>query len=222
MLQIVIEAVILSFAFGAGLSALRHMNVFFRIIYAQLIVWIVFYILLHLLTFYQKQHGLVPNNQWLMNIHMVAETVLLATAAAVALRHSRAAVSAPAVLAGFILVFVFQVLRDGFTVYLNYADVAECIGMTVLYGLLLYILLTRPAAGRHVQSETMVCLGLLFYFAGSVPYLTMMHYIQLRDPELNHLLFDLISNVLAGVRYLSAGVAFLLAGRHAKLLRTTP
>lgn len=192
----------------------RRMGTAFRIVVVQVAVWTFFYALMYGTIQWQKARGIQPDNRWLMNIHMVAETVLLAWASALFRPGRRARVMAMGALGVFFAVWVTQAVTDGFRNYLNYADVAECLLLSLLYGILLYEVAVEHTGVWWASPQIVLFLALLVYFACSVPYMTMMRHLQENHPELNHNLFNYISNVLANIRYLFTALAFGLAGRH--------
>lgn len=205
-------------ALAMGMLAYRHMGTAFRLLCVQVAVWSLFYGLMYATIQYQKANGIQPDNRWLMNIHMVLETVLLTVAAAAFIRTRWGNRVAAVALALFFAVWGLQAVTDGFYTYLNYADVAECIIISALYALVLYRFFVQHTHNWWATPEIVLCLGLLLYFACSVPYMAMMRHLQENNPELNHYLFDYISNVLASIRYLLTATAFWLAGRSGTAL----
>lgn len=191
------------------------MTAFFRVLFIQLVVWMGFYISLHWLTCNQIKNGLMPNNQWLMNIHIVFETLILYTAAYTIRKNKRLQISIIIAAFLFITVFIIQLITNGIEVYMNYADAVECITSTVLFAQVGFYYVKIKNSHGLITPELLTCLGLLLYFGGSVPYITMIHYLQKNNPELNHLLFDFISNVLANVRYVLLGFSFWLIYKKA-------
>lgn len=218
MLQTLSQIISFFFAFVVGSLAYKSMNRPFRIIYLQVSVWLVFYCLMHGLIFEQQWQGYAPDNRWLMNIHLLLETTLLVSAAAGFMEKKRRRIWALTGWLIFILVFVLQVIVDGFFMYLNYADAVECIVVTILYSLLLYDFSGKFRGAWWRSAEIILCLGLLVYFACSVPYIAMMRYLQENYPFVSHFLFDFINNVLACLRYLFTAVAFWLVRRKVSLL----
>ncbi len=219
MLQTLGELISLGSMLAAGLYAYRYMSPFFRIIFLQGVVWIFFYLLVHTLLIYQWIYGKTADSQWLINLAIVCETLLLMVAAWVYFREEWKKKLTLLLLFFFLLVLLVQGLTLGFSVYLHYADVAACIGITVLYTLLLYTFLTRPAnpttrIPQRYMPELLLSVGLLLYYAGSVPYVALIHYLEEDDPVWNDRLFYLINNVLAFLRYSLTAFAFLLLRRH--------
>jgi len=219
MLQILYETISLAAAFGVGLYVFRYMSTFFRIMFLQLLIWIVFYILSYVVTMWQEAHQLPCDNQLLLNLHMLIETILLTTTAAVAFSSAWGKWLASAALGSFLTVFVWQGAPYGFSIYLNAADVTECIVISVLFALLLYRHFSNPGPIWWRSPEVLICLGILIYFACSVPYIAMMHYIERQYPGISVMLFQGISELLNNIRYLLTAIAFWFIRRNALLLK---
>jgi hypothetical protein len=120
----------------------------------------------------------------------------------------------------FLIVFGIQVGNQGFEIYLNYADVAACIAITLVFSIVLYTFGQQTRISFWVSPEKWACLGILLYFACSVPYVSMMHYLEMKSPEVNTFLYYLISGVLANVRYLLLALAYWMIYRNAKKQRS--
>jgi hypothetical protein len=215
MLQLFIEIFSLFIALLTGIFAYRYLNAFFRLLFWQLIAWIAFYTLGYVVTIAQTLQGKPADNQWLMNIHLLVESGLLLAAARVSFSGKRLKTAALIVFGLVLAVFTFLSFRQGITVYFHHADVAVCIIVTVFYlGLLFHFNFRPPGKGGYFP-EKLASTGILAYFACSVPYVAFMGYLQRHDPGLNSVLYHLINDVLANLRYLSLAFAFWSAGRQA-------
>lgn len=209
MLQLFYEMATLAAALIAGLLAVRRMNAFFRLIFVQLLVWIFFYALAYGITSWQLANHRPIDNRWAMNLHLLLETGLLLAAARFAIQQCWGTYLAIVAYLFFLVVFCAQGFRAGFGIYLNYADVAACISITVVFSFTLYHF-SRQARVKWYAPEKLICLGILAYFACSVPYVSMMHYLQKSSPAINTFLYHLINDFLANVRYLMMATAFWL------------
>ncbi|MBL0910906.1 MAG: hypothetical protein IBJ09_00930 [Bacteroidia bacterium] len=221
MPETIAEILSLSALFLSGLFAYRRMGRFFRIVYAQGLVWIAFYLLLFFLGRYCSEDGQPFQNQRLLNIHMLLECSLLMWASLSRLKALWQKSLVPALFLIFLCIYLLQGITGGFGSYLNYADVSECIALTLLYSMVLYNLLHQR---RQHPGETLpgllLCSGLLLYFAGSVPYIALLHYMEKYSPGYNALLFDAISNGLAFIRYTLCALAFWQLRRSPLTLKT--
>lgn len=216
MLTLFTEISCLFLALFGGVVVFRRLDRFFRILLLQVFVWSLFYLISHLVTKYQQAHLLPMDNQWLMNIHMILETGLLLAAAWFVLPKMLRTGLTIGAFSLFLIVFMIQVGSQGFRIYLNYADVTACIGITVVFSIVLNVFGQRTNTPFWVSPEKWACLGILLYFACSVPYVSMMGYLERNNPKVNTFLYYLISGVLANVRYLLLALAYWMSYRNAK------
>jgi hypothetical protein len=216
MLTLFTETSCLSLAVFFGLLAFRRMDRFFRVLFLQVLIWSVFYTASHLITWYQQAKHIPIDNQWLLNMHMIIETGVLLTAAWFILPEMLRTVLSLGAFSLFLLAFAFQAWSQGFGTYLNYADVAACIGITLVFSVVLYHAGQRTHTAFLESPEKWACLGILLYFACSVPYVSMMNYLEKINPNVNTFLYYLISGVLANIRYLLLALACWMIYRNAK------
>ena len=216
MLTLFVEISCISLVLFFGVLAFRKLDLFFRILFLQVVIWSLFYTFSHVITTYQQAHHLPIDNQWLMNIHLIVETGLLLTAAWIVLPKMLRTVLTIGAFSLFLLAFGIQVRGQGFGTYLNYADVAACIGITLVFSMVLYTFGQRTGVPFWESPEKWACLGILLYFACSVPYVSMMHYLEMNNPKVNTFLYYLISGFLANTRYLLFALACWMIYRNAK------
>jgi hypothetical protein len=216
MLTLLTEISCISLALFFGMLVFRKLDRFFRILLLQVAVWSFFYTGSHAITLYQQAHHLPIDNQWLMNIHLILETGILLTAAWFVLPEMLRTVLSIGAFFLFLIVFGVQAGNQGFGTYLNYADVTACIGITLVFSVVLYTFGQRTGIPFWVSPEKWACLGILLYFACSVPYVSMMHYLEIKNPAVNTFLYYLISGVLANTRYLLLALAFGMIYRNTK------
>ncbi|MNU74585.1 hypothetical protein D3C71_640910 [compost metagenome] len=222
MLTLFTEILCLSLAVLTGILAFRRMNWFFRILFLQVVVWSLFYTGSHVITQHQQSMNQPIDNRWLMNIHLLIETGLLLTAAWFVLPKALRTFMTTGAFLFFLTVFIIQVWKQGFDGYLNYADVAACIVITLVFSVLLYTFGQQTREPLWRSPEKWACLGILMYFACSVPYVSMMNYLQTESPAVNTFLYYLISGAVANIRYVLLALAFWLLYRQTnrKILNT--
>ena len=210
MLTQVTEISCLSLAFLGGIISWKKLSPFFKALFIQVVVWIAFYSYANLITIQQQANHQAINTQWLMNIHLVLETGLLLWAARFmyAKTNDRWFLVLGAI--GFTVVYISQVALNGFLHYLHYADLTECIVITLVFAPVLF----NSPAGKTGLPLRIACVALLIYFACSVPYVSLMNYLQQHSPKLNSLLYHLISDILANVRYALVALAFVVQYRN--------
>ncbi len=214
MLTLFIEIMCLSLAVFAGILAFRHMNSLFRILFLQVVTWSAFYAGSHVITLYQQFNNQPIDNRWLMNIHLIIETGLLLTAAWFVLPKAFRTFVCVGAFLSFLVALGIQGWSQGFDVYLNYADGVACIVITLAFYMVLYTLWKQTRVSFWKSPENWACLGILMYFACSVPYIWMMDSLQIESPKTNTLLYYLISGALANLRYLLLALAFWMLYRQ--------
>lgn len=205
MLTYFTEITCLSLALFFGWITWRRLDKFFRILVLQVSLWSLVYTVGHLITLNQQHHNQPIDNQWLMNIHMIFETGLLLLAARFVNRETKNGLLIQLGTLAFVIVYAIQVIYNGFQNYLHYADLTECVVITLVYTPILF---TAPI-GKKGRPLRIVCVALLLYFACSIPYVSLMNYLQVHSPKLNSMLYHVISDVLANLRYLLIALAFV-------------
>jgi len=215
MLTLIAEITCLSFAFIAGCFTWKRLSPFFKVLFLQVLVWIIVYTCGNIITYQQQLINQPVDNQWLMNIHLVLETGLLLWAAQFMYRKTNGRWFLIAGGAGFAVVYIAQVALNGFQHYLHYADLTECIVITLVFAPILH----NSPNGKTGLSLRTACVALLVYFACSVPYVSFMDYLQQHSPELNSRLYHFISDVLANLRYALIALAFVIHYRNNKTER---
>ncbi|WP_300665504.1 hypothetical protein [Fluviicola sp.] len=214
MLTLFTEILCLSLAILTGILAFRQMNSFFKTLFLQVVIWSLFYAGSHAITLYQQSMNQPIDNHWLMNIHLIIETGLLLTAAWFVLPKAFRTFLCAGAFLSFLTAIGIQGCMYGFDGYLNYADATACIAITVIFYMVLYTFGQQTRVRLLRSPEKWACLGILMYFACSVPYVCMIDYLQTESPAVNTFLYYLISGVLANIRYLLLALAFWMLYRQ--------
>lgn len=209
--QILYEVTSLALALITGIFAYPYMNKFLRMLFCQLAVWILFYLSSYAITYYQEMHHIPKNNIWLYNIAVPVELLILTIAASTVSKNK---LTRRLILSSYIFFLISIYLQTHFSnsdSFINYAMASGSIIMTVLFVWTIYIKFTSDLPFRMYRPEAFACLGLIIYFACSVPYISIMTYLNENSPEESKSLFNYIIDNLANIRYLLLGIAFLLA-----------
>lgn len=207
MLTIFTEITCILSALIFGILAFRKSTSFFRTLFWQVVIWSLFYTASHVITLWQQAHHLPIDNQWLMNIHLILETGLLLAAARFILPAS---ISNTFFIGGTVIVLIVASIQGsliGFDNYLNLTDVAACLIISICYFTVFFHLHQQETTKAWLSPEKLVCVGILLYYVCSIPYVSMMHFLD-SFPKMNTFLYHLISDVLANVRYLLLAIAF--------------
>ena len=210
MLQVIKESFILFVACGVGGYTFKELNGFLKISCFQAVLGMVNYAGARAVTIYQKSHDLPLNNQWVFNIYILLECGLLLWAGYVYFNNKRAGRYIIAGFVIFLVIYVYQLSKQGFLLFANYAFLTEGIVTVSLYIFILFGSVVKRQPPRRIKPEFWLSLGLIMYFAGNVPYMGLVHYFQKLSADLNTLLFYFITDVLGNLRYLMAAISFWL------------
>jgi len=110
--------------------------------------------------------------------------------------------------------YVIQIAVNGIWIYSHFTDLVACFIITLISVFVLYEIFLKTEKQWYRQPEVYICVGLLVYFASSIPYIALMGYLQEKQPELNTIMFQVINGVLANLRYLGVAIAFWLVKKN--------
>jgi hypothetical protein len=217
--QVLFEFSIMILALTMGVLALRtemklRIPLFQKIIVAQLATYLLFYLMGYAVTFWQKHNGIPQNNTFIMNIHLSLESTLLIAAAVLYFTERWKKNLSICLWIIFVVIHLAQISINGIVVYSHYSDLAACFIISFLYVLILYEAFSKPGQPWFRSPEVIICIGILAYYASSIPYIALMGYLQKSYPKVNETLFNVINGVLANLRYLSVAIAFWLVRRN--------
>src|SRR5688572_16599994 len=91
-----------------GIYAYRHMPAFFRVLFFQLVFYLVFHEAARLVIYYQKEFSIPQNNHLVYNLAMPVEAGLLSLAACLYFPGSSARVRTIIVFLLFLLVYIIE------------------------------------------------------------------------------------------------------------------
>lgn len=209
MISLIAEIGCFSLAIVCGFLAFRYLNNFLKLLFLQVMIWGLIYGLGYWITSIQYSNNEFVDNQWLINIHLLFETGLLLLAARLILREGVVKFFPSIIALAFLAVYLIQAITVGFGKYLHYADLASCIGLSIVFTVILF----RIPAGSDWFPMRVACIALLLYFGCSVPFVSMMNYLQEHAPKVNSLLYHIISDVVANLRYGLTAFAFIMTYR---------
>ena len=214
MLQFINEALALTIALGMGIYAYSYMNKFTRTLFFQLVAWIIIYLFSRGLTIYQSIHNVTMNDQWIFNIQIPLELLLLTMAACYFLKDKLSRYLALTLYILFLIIILLQFKISGPEVFINYGMVASGFSITVLYSMILYRKFKSGSPYWKQSPELWASLGLIIYFACNIPYFSLFTYLNSHHPALSTKLFLFITDVLANIRYIFLAVAFWMVRKH--------
>ncbi len=214
MLQVIKESAFLFLAFGIGVYTFKKLDLFYKVIFFQVVMAVAVYLSSYAITLYQRKNGLQLNNQWLFNVYVFLEAILLIVAGLIYFEKRKVRLSIMVCLILFLLVFWYQILTMGSTHFANYALIAEGVILILIYFAILYTQFSVPSFSWRASPEFWLCIGLIVYFGCNVPFMSMIHYMNLHYPKLNELLFHFITDVLGNMRYFFVTISFWLFFRQ--------
>ncbi|HTB31892.1 MAG TPA: hypothetical protein VK808_07695 [Bacteroidia bacterium] len=215
MVQVVIESLSLVLAFGMGLRAFQSMSLLHKTFFFQLVAYILIFILAIVVKLIAYANNVPPYNQWVYNLYMPIETGILVWAGFEYFKNSGKRFLIYVGYLIFLTIFISEICVKGIMILSNHGYVAEGILLLVIYLLLLYSQFTKSNNAWKRSPEIWISLGIVLYFGGSIPYLTLMNYLQESHSAINQFLFYFIIDGLANVRYLLLGLGFWLIYRQA-------
>ncbi len=222
MLSILEESLTLFLAFTLGVYSFRYMNLLYRIFFYQLLAYILIYILTFVVNLVQQSHNLAINNQWVFNLSMPLEAGFLTWAGYEYFKGLKGKIWIWIGYLVFLSVFISELTIKGVMVFSNHGYIAESILLLVLYLLIMYSHFTKHNSNWLRTPELWICFGIVLYFGGVVPYLSLINYLRDSYPKINAFLYYFIIDGLATFRYLLLALGFWFVRSNARLLTPSP
>lgn len=113
----------------------------------------------------------------------------------------------------FGLVWIFQLSYFGGSASNSLADLTACISLTIVYSLVLYKSVQLNLGVWWKSPEIISSIGLLVYFAGSVPFVSMINYLARNEPKMYYVMYYVLNVGLANVRYILLFLSFVMIYR---------
>jgi hypothetical protein len=208
-LQILKEFFLVALASIIGFVSFKAMNVFCRLIFFQLLSWVVLYILSYVITTYQKAQGLPLDNQWVFNVNLLFESFILFFAAYKWQDSKPLKKIISITYLCFLLAFLFFISQTGFYIFNYNASALESLFLIVVYGIILRQNFYNQTDITTLTAERWICIGLILYFSGNLPYLSFFPIVRQQFPNIGRSL-NHIPELLTNVRYLLLSIGFWL------------
>jgi hypothetical protein len=207
MIQILTDLLFVLLCALVGATRIHRMNVFFKLVYVQVLVFAILYIYTTAQTYNIKLASGHPQNQWLYNFYILFEcSILLIGAMTVTPR--KVVIFITSLLVIFYVVFFIETAYTGIDRFANYSFILEAVIVSVFY---IYIAANdykKRSAGWKTSPVFLCCTGISVYFICYIPYMTILHYLQKYSPRDNSILYLTITSLLANVRYLFVFLSF--------------
>ena len=215
MFQLIIELSGIAIALVLGLYTFRYMTLLHKFFFYQLLAFITVYILSYMVFLLPNSSGLHHNNQWLFNISMPIETGLLTWAAFEYFKMYKERFLIWIAYTIFLAIFISELFIKGVLVFSNHGYITQSILLEIMYLLIMYVRFRKQSISWWRSPEVWISLGIVLYFGGIVPYLGLIHYLQLNHPKINLFLYRFIIEGLGNLRYIFLAVGFWLIRRNA-------
>jgi hypothetical protein len=208
--QFIYELLSVVLAFAVGIKSYRYFSKNHKILFWQLVSWLVIYLIAYGITKYQKYHDIPRNNHWIFNINILIECTFLFVAAYATRAAVRFRLTFAALYILFVIVYVLLMMVMGIQTFNIYAFLAESVTISLMYILLLYTFFHHHRSSTRPVADIVMCSGITLYFLCIVPYISMMDYLNKHHLATSKLLFSLITDGLANLRYLLLAAGFFL------------
>ncbi len=208
--------ILLLLVFLIGILSLKKSSIFFKLIFFQVVYTCLTTVVAILYKKYQIDHGMVVNNMWLGNINLFIELSIIFYAFRIYLKESWIKKSVTIAYLIFVSVYALTGWQQGFWVILNYADLTSCFLMTLILVYAYFIVSQEKNISIWKSPEKLAIMGMLIYFAGSIPFIAMWDYLITNSPKVLALLYVGINYTIAYIRYIFVGIAFWLIYKNAK------
>jgi hypothetical protein len=196
-----------------GILAYRQMSPFHRLLLFQVSAWLFVFLMSYAVTICQRWLGLEPNNQWVLNLAIPIETSLLAFAAHQFFKRPAAKRRVLALYGLFLILGAIIVIVQGVSRFSVSLYILESFVVLILYVVVFYELFHSADTG-HRTADKWMCAGLILYFACNLPYFCFMNFLNEEHLKLSEILFRIITDVLANVRYYCLAIGFWLLLRN--------
>ena len=211
--RLIYESFGMYIAFVVGCIAFMQLNRSQRLLFAQVALAVLFYFLSHWVVYYQRRHQLPLNNLWVLNLYNPMECLLLAFAAYSRLTKRSEKWSLGVLFFSFLGICANEFVTGPEKEWHKLSFFAESLLVILVYAYLLYQLIHQNPGEWKFKEDFWMMLGLLIYFAVDSPYIMLFNYFNEHYRELNGLLYDVINNFLANLRYLLLALGFWLVIR---------
>ncbi len=198
-------------AFIAGLYALPYIKLYYKLFFYLIVVFIIIYILTYVVLLFPNQ----KSNQWVFNLYMPIETGFLMRAA---YQYFKLDKRKSLIIVGyfvFMAVFLSDIIVRGPGIFANHGYITESILLVALYLFVLNFEFNKEFISWKRSPDIWIALGIVAYFGGAAPYLSLMHYLNTNHHTLNYYLYNLVTVGLANLRYILLAVGFWLIRRNA-------
>ncbi len=190
----------------SGIFTYRYLNSFLKILFFQLVSYSVLYSMIHI----GQYIGFIYYTQWIYNLEMPIEFGFLCWAGYEYFKLSKERFLIWIGYLFFLLVFIIETMLRGLNALSNFSYIVGSVVVASIFLVILYSSIMKDSINWKQKPEIWVGLGLILYFVGIIPYLSLLHYLQETHPRINLYLYRFITIGLCNIRYLLLAYAFWL------------
>lgn len=196
--QIVMDLSTTILAILIGIVAYRKLPVFYRILFFQALAYLVV----------DSYASTYQNNGFTFSLGIIIEIGLVFLAAAVYFNTIKSRLVVSSLFLIFLLCFILDIYLLGSKHFTRHAYIIGGILITGTYLTILSFHFFERKDKYHTSALVLTCVGIVLYFAGIEPYLSMITHI--RTPQSNTNFFNLIIVNLGHLRYFLLALSFLI------------
>lgn len=184
-----------------GIIAYRKLPPFYRVLFIQVAVFLI-------MDLYAA--SMSKNNTAVYNASILIEVGLLFLAAHAYFSTSKAKWIFASAYTTFLILWCLDIYLYGIKRFASHAYIFAGLFLTASFAAILFDHFNHRKKIQGNASLILICLSIFIFFAGNVPYLSMMYYIQTLDGKLNKQLFQYMIVAPAITRYFLVAMAFFL------------
>lgn len=206
--QILLDSVTPGLVIVMGLFTYRKLPGFYRVLFFQTLIFLMFD--LYATTF--------PYNTLVYNIAILIEIGLLFLSVHLYFNSPTSRWIVLATYLTYLLLWCLDLYVYGKSELARHAYIFAGLSLTAMFATILFHHFNHRKSHSGSASLVVLCLSIFIFFAGTVPYLSMMYYIQALDPKFNKTLFQYMMLLPAVIRYFLVALAFFLFDRSSNPL----
>jgi hypothetical protein len=191
-------------ALACGTLSFRYLSTAYRILFMQIVVYLVTY---SLGCMFKKYNNFIYN----MGTFLEITLLLLSVQAYIRLRWISYVLLF--LYSCYVTIYILQ-LKENLFLFANYSYVTGGIAVVIGYLFVLYKSFTTTISIHKKVSGVCVSLGLLIYFGCNVPNFSMIKYLNNHKTNLGMLIFNALNDSSANIRYFLMAYAFWCLRKH--------
>lgn len=191
-----------------GIFTYRKLPGFYRVLFFQTLIFLLFD--LYASTF--------PDNAPVYNIAILIEIGLLFLSVHLYFNSPTSRWIVLAAYTTYVLLWCIDLYVYGKLALARHAYIFAGLSLTAMFATILFHHFNHRNSPSGSVSLVVLCLSIFIFFAGTVPYLSMMYYIQALAPQFNKTLFQYMMVLPAVIRYFLVALAFFLFDRSSNPL----